>query len=234
MQIQKDRKTAILLGATGLVGSQLLLQLLEHPAYQKVIVLSRRKPALQHAHLEVHLVDFDSPADFAHLLKGEDLFCALGTTLKKAGSRAAFFKVDFTYTREVARAARQNGVAQLLLVSAVGASPHSLFFYPRVKGELEQALKKLDFWAFHIFQPSVLMGKRKEVRFGEEIAGIALSRIDRLTQGALLKSYRPVDASTVANAMLVAAQQLQPGVHVHSSDDIHQLAEEPHLWITKQ
>lgn len=171
MEIQKDKKTAILLGATGLVGGQLLQQLLEHPAYGRVVVLSRRPLKEVSPRLQVHLVDFDRPADFAHLLKGEDLFCALGTTIKKAGSKEAFYQVDYTYTFEVAQAARKNGTAQLMLVSSVGADPDSLFFYTRVKGELEEALKALDFWALHLFRPSVLMGDRKEFRLGKNSGG---------------------------------------------------------------
>ena len=234
MQIQKDRKTAILLGATGLVGGRLLEQLLEHPAYEHVVALSRRPLKEVNNRLQVHIVDFDRPVDFAHLLKGEDLFCALGTTIKKAGSKEAFYQVDFTYTFEIAQIARQNGMAQLLLVSSVGADPDSPFFYPRVKGELEEALKSLDFWALHLFRPSVLMGDRKEFRLGEELAGIALQGIDRLTQGSLLGSYRPVEAATVAKAMLKAAQQLQPGVLIYPSNHIHQLAEDTQQWIMKQ
>ena len=234
MQIEKDQKTAILLGATGLVGNELLHQLLAHPAYGKVIALTRRPLEIKHKNLEPHVIDFDKPETYASLLKGEDLFCALGTTMKQAGSREAFFKVDFSYTMDAARAARKNGTAQFLLVSSVGANAHALFFYPRVKGELENALKKLDFWALHLFRPSVLLGKRNDARAGEEITGMAMRGLDRITGGNLLGSYRPIDAATVARGMLTAAQRLEAGIYEYPSHQIHKLAEEKQQWITKQ
>lgn len=222
----KDRKTALILGATGLVGGQLLLQLLEHPAYGKVKVFTRRPLDIQHERLETHIVDFENLEAYAHLFKGEDLYLSLGTTIKQAGSQEAFYKVDYTYNFEVARMARENGVAQLLLVSSVGADADSLFFYTRVKGELENALKTLGFWAFHIFRPSVLLGDRPNSRPAEALAGRLMLGFDRLTLGGLLKGYRPVEAETVAAAMIRAAQKLDPGTHLYPSHHIHQLAEE--------
>ncbi|RMF29876.1 MAG: hypothetical protein D6765_03880, partial [Bacteroidetes bacterium] len=117
-----------------------------------------------------------------------------------------------------------NGVNQLLLVSSVGADPDSLFFYSRVKGELEEAVKKLDFWAVHIFQPSVLLGQRNENRWGEELAGKIGKVLDRLS-GGLLTRYRPIEADYVAKAMVHAAQGLEPGVHVYPSHWLQKMAE---------
>jgi uncharacterized protein YbjT (DUF2867 family) len=224
MEISKDRKTALLTGATGLVGQELLLQLLEHPAYEKVRVFSRRPPDLQHERLEVQLIDFDELERYADLFRGDDLYSALGTTIKQAGSQEAFYKVDFTYNFEIARLARANGVKQYLLVSSVGADAGSRFFYPRVKGELEEAVQDLNFWALHIFQPSMLLGERSEMRVAEAIAQRLSLGLDRLTQGKLLKQYRPVEAAAVARAMIRTAQQLQPGIHNYPSHIIHQLA----------
>ncbi|MCB0588438.1 MAG: oxidoreductase, partial [Phaeodactylibacter sp.] len=139
MEISQHHKTALLFGASGLVGNQCLLQLLGHPAYRKVISFGRRKLELEHPRLEQHVINFDNLEKYGSLFKGHDLFSCLGTTMSKAGSREAFFRVDFTYAYESARLAVANGASQLLLVSSVGADPESLFFYTRVKGELESA-----------------------------------------------------------------------------------------------
>ncbi|MCB0595845.1 MAG: oxidoreductase [Lewinellaceae bacterium] len=234
MEITQHHKTALLFGASGLVGGQCLHQLLEHPAYRKVISFGRRKLEVEHPQLEQHVIDFDRLEEYAGLLKGHDLYSCLGTTMAKAGSRKAFFRVDFTYAFESARLAASQGARQLLLVSSVGASPEALFFYPRVKGELEAAVKKLPFWAVHIFQPSFLVGSREESRLGEQLAGRLSLGLDRLTGGALLGKYRPVEAAQVARAMIHAAQRLEGGTHVYPSGQIHELAGEDNQTITKR
>ncbi len=233
MEISRHHKTALLFGASGLVGNQCLHQLLEHPAYRKVISFGRRLLEVEHPRLEQHIIDFNHLEDYAGLLRGNDLYSCLGTTLAKAGSRAAFYRVDYAYAYESARLAAANGASQLLLVSSVGASPDSLFFYTRVKGELEKAVKKLPFWAVHIFRPSFLVGDRQESRIGEQLAGRLSLGLDRLTGGALLGKYRPVEAAQVARAMAHAAQQLEGGVHVYSSAQIHELAKEGNQEITR-
>lgn len=231
MEIIKDQKTALLLGATGLVGSYCLHLLLEHGAYHKVLTFSRRKLPITHARLVQHVVDFDRPDTFAHLLKGDDLFCCLGTTMAKAGSRDAFFKVDYTYTYEAARIAAAQGVNQFLLVSSVGADANSMFYYSRVKGELEDAVKQLPYWAVHIFQPSVLLGERNENRWGEQWAAKIGKGIDAIT-GGLLSKYRPVEAEVVAAAMVSVAQQFRPGTQVYPSHYLQRLSEEEFPAIT--
>ena len=183
--------------------------------------------------MEQHILDFGRLEDYAGLLKGHDLYSCLGTTMARAGSRKAFFRVDFTYAYESARLAAANGARQLLLVSSVGANPDSLFFYTRLKGELEAAVKKLPFWAIHIFQPSFLIGDRRESRLGEQLAGRLSLGLDRLTGGELMGKYRPVEAAQVARAMLHAAQRLEGGVHVDPSHHIHELAGEDNQHITK-
>lgn len=183
--------------------------------------------------MEQHIIDFGRLEDYAGLLKGHDLYSCLGTTMARAGSRKAFFRVDFTYAYESARLAAANGARQLLLVSSVGANPDSLFFYTRLKGELEAAVKKLPFWAIHIFQPSFLIGDRRESRLGEQLAGRLSLGLDRLTGGELMGKYRPVEAAQVARAMLHAAQRLEGGVHVYPSHHIHELAGEDNQHITK-
>ncbi|MCB0546034.1 MAG: NAD(P)H-binding protein [Phaeodactylibacter sp.] len=224
MEISQHHKTALLFGASGLVGNQCLHQLLEHPAYHKVISFGRRKLDVEHPQLEQHVIDFSRLEEYAPLLKGHDLYSCLGTTMARAGSREAFFKVDYTYAFESARLAAANGVNQLLLVSAVGADPDALFFYSRVKGELESAVKKLPFWAIHLFQPSVLLGDRRESRLAEQLGGRLALGLDRLTGGELLGKYRPVEAAQVARAMIHVAQRLEGGLFVYPSDEILALA----------
>lgn len=225
IEITKGNKTALVFGATGLVGGFCLRQLLEHPAYSKIVAFSRRPLKMIHPKLVEQIVDFDQPDSFSSLIKGDDLYLCLGTTLATAGSREGFYRVDFTYNFQVAKLAAINKVNQLLLVSSVGAAKDSLFFYSRVKGELEDAVKKLPFWAIHIFQPSVLLGERNENRWGEEIAGKIGRVIDSIT-GGLLSKYRPVEAEVVAQAMIAAAQGLRGGLQVYPSHYLQEMAEE--------
>lgn len=224
MEVIKNNKTALLFGATGLVGSQCLKQLLEHPAYKKVITFGRRKVSLNHERLEQHIIDFDKLEDYKGLFKGHDLFSCLGTTMANAGSKEAFYKVDFTYAYESARLAAENGVNQILLVSSVGADPDSMIYYSKVKGEIERAVKALPFWAIHLFRPSVLVGDREENRPAEKV-GISLTQgIDRLTGGNLLGKYKPAKVEDVAKAMLRAAQKLEDGIWTYPSDHIYAMA----------
>lgn len=225
MEILKGNKTALVFGATGLIGHHLVNFLLLHPSYTKVKVFVRHEMDVEHQKLEQHLIDFDSPGSFEKLVKGNDLFCCLGTTMAKAGSKEAFYKVDFTYTYEAARMAANNGVNQLMLVSSVGADRDALFYYSRVKGEIEDAVQKLNFWSIHIFRPSVLLGERNENRWGEEIAGKLGKIIDRFT-GGMLSKYRPIEADVVAKAMVNAAQGLNPGIHFYPSHWLQDLASE--------
>jgi len=225
VEISKDDKTAVVFGATGLVGGFVVKMLLAHEAYQKVRVFSRRKIELEHDKLEQHIIDFQKPETYQAFIEGDDLFICLGTTMRKAGSKEAFFRVDYTYALRMAKLAYQNGVNQLLLVSSVGANPDSIFFYNRVKGLLEEAVQRLPFWAIHIFRPSILLGERNENRWGEQLAGVIGRQLDFITQGMLTK-YRPIEADVVARAMISAAQQLRPGLHTYPSHYLQDLAAE--------
>lgn len=225
MEIEKSRKTAVLLGATGLIGGYCLDYLLGDAAYGRVIVLTRRKLKVKHEKLEQHLVNFDRLEDYRKLLRANDIFCCLGTTRAKAGSKEAFYKVDYTYVYESARIAGEEGASQFLMVSSVGADPDSLFYYFRVKGEIEKAVKDLPFWSVHIFQPSVLLGKRPENRWGEQMAASIGKRVDSVT-GGMLSRFRPIEAEVVAKAMVEAAQGLQRGIFTYPSGYLQKLADE--------
>jgi uncharacterized protein YbjT (DUF2867 family) len=225
LEIRKGTKTALYFGATGLVGQHCIKLLANHRAYEKVIAFSRRELDFEHPDLTTHIIDFDRMEDYADLIKGNDVFISLGTTRAKAGSKEGFYKVDFTYTFNAAKLACLHDASQLMLVSSVGAHVDSLFYYSRVKGEIEAAVKKLPFWAIHIFQPSVLLGERPENRWGEQVAGMITKGVDNIT-GGLLSKYRPVEAEVVAKAMVSAAQRIEEGIHVYPSDYLQKLAGE--------
>ncbi|MCB9080381.1 MAG: oxidoreductase [Lewinellaceae bacterium] len=224
MEIIKHHKTALLFGATGLVGSHCLEFLLAHEAYQRVVVFSRRPVKRDHPKLVSVIVDFSQLSANAADMRGDDVFICLGTTRAKAGSAEAFREVDLHYNLKIAKLALAGGCKQLLLVSSVGADPDSPFLYPRTKGELEVAISAMPFWAVHIFQPSFLLGERNENRWGEKVAGMIGGFFDRISGGMLTK-YRPIEAEVVAQSMVSAAQQLQGGVQVHASHELQALAD---------
>lgn len=232
MEIVKSRKTALLVGATGLVGQHCLRYLLSHEAYARVRVLGRRSVRIRDEKLEEHLIDFDRLAEYAAYMACHDVFICLGATMSEAGSKEAFYRVDYTYAFETARLAQQQGANQLLLVSSIGANANAYFFYPRVKGELEEAVAELPYWAIRIFQPSVLIGDRPSSRWGERIASQIARGVDRLTGGALSR-YRPIEAELVAKAMVQTAQSLSGGLYRYSSDQIPELAGEAAFYPKK-
>jgi len=216
-------RTALVAGASGLVGGHLLDLLLEDAGYAAVTALVRHELPRAHRKLGQRLVDFDRLADGGDLPRADDVFCCLGTTMKRAGSADAFRKVDFTYVERLARLAWQHRARQFLLVSSLGADPRSRVFYNRVKGEVEEAVRKLPFDAVHIFRPSLLLGHRRESRPAERLAMLAGGALGFLLVGPLAR-YRPIPARTVAAAMLRVAKEAARGVHVYESDRIRALA----------
>ena len=215
-------RSAILIGATGLVGGHCLRLLLRDEVYSKVIALGRITLKVEHPKLDQYTVDFERLADHISLINAQDVFCCLGTTIKKASSQETFRRVDFTYQYEVAKLATDNGAEQLLLVSSLGASPRARVFYSRVKGELEAAVGDLPLRAVNIFRPSLLLGERAEFRLGERVAARLLRYCSFLMVGPLRK-YRPVQARTVAAAMVRVAKKAGRGIHIIESDAIEAL-----------
>lgn len=193
-------KTAIIIGATGLVGSNLLRELLMDDYFSVVKVFGRRSTGVEHEKLQEFLVDFDLIPSFSEAITGDVLFSCLGTTLKLAGSKKAQYKVDYTYQYEFAKQASDNGVASYLLVSSASANPASLFFYTRIKGALEAAIKQLTFAKTRIVQPSVLSGERNKTRIAEVLAAKFIDKLSGLFP--FLKKYRSISGGRVAKAMV--------------------------------
>lgn len=212
-------RSALLAGATGLVGNHCLRLLLADPAYDRVVVLARRELGLRDPKLATRIVDFDHLAELPDFPAADDVFCCLGTTMRRAGSKPAFYAVDFTYVHALARLARRRGSPQFLLVSAIGADTASRMFYSRVKGEIEQAVIRLAFPGTFIFRPSLLLGRRAASRPGERL-GTALARALAWTLVGPLRQYRPIPAEVVAAAMVRAAKAGRPGVHFLTYDDM--------------
>ena len=215
-------RNALIVGASGLVGGHLLRLLLTNPRYSEVISVGRRELPLIFPNLEQRVVDFDKMKDYAADLVADDVFCCLGTTIKKAGSKEAFYKVDYTYVAQLADITAQRGASQFLVVSAMGADAGSLFFYNKVKGEMEEHVKAQPFNTVHIFRPALLLGEREEQRTGEEFASKIMKPLSGLMVGPLEK-YKPIEAETVAKGMVYAASQDQRGTHIHLSDNIADL-----------
>lgn len=209
-------RTALLAGSTGLIGTQLLQRLLDDTRYAQVIALSRRPLSRQHPRLKVLLSDLQDLSALAEQLKADDVYCALGTTIAKAGSREAFAQVDHGMVMTLARAAHQAGSPRFMLVSAVGSSVKSPAFYSRVKGEVERDLRALGFDALHIVRPSLLLGERSESRPAEQIAQKLAPALDLITRGPLAR-YAPVSAADVAKKMMACAFSGQRGVQVHEA-----------------
>jgi uncharacterized protein YbjT (DUF2867 family) len=215
----KMGKSALVVGATGLIGGQLLDLLLQSDRYDKVIAITRKSIPKSHNKLVVSVVDFDNLKTNAGLLKADDVFCCLGTTMKVAGSKEAFKKVDYEYPLKVAELCKEQGTQQFLLVSALDANPKSKIFYNQVKGEVEEAISHLQFETFHIFRPSLLLGSREELRIGEKIGQILFSTLGFLFIGSL-KKYKGIESIKVARAMLAKSKENEHGQFFHESDQL--------------
>lgn len=193
-------KIAVVVGATGLVGGHLVDQLLEDHTIKEVKIFVRRAASIKHPKLTVHVVDFNNPDTFKNLVTGDMVFSCMGTTIKTAGSQDAQYKVDYTYQFEFAEMASENKVSDYFLVSSSGANSGSMFFYPRIKGQLEEQVKKLGFKKVVIVRPSLLVGERPEERMGEKFGEKFMNMFGSIIPG--LKKYKPILGAQVASAML--------------------------------
>jgi uncharacterized protein YbjT (DUF2867 family) len=216
------QRTALIAGATGLVGSHCFKRLSDDDAYAQVTAILRHPAHESHPKLVQKTVCFDNLDQLAPVA-ADDAFCALGTTIAKAGSQEEFRKIDFGYSKAFADFVLAGGAQQFALVSSVGANPHARNFYLRTKGELEEAVNALRFKSVHVFRPSFLMGARTEQRPGERIA-TALSKALQFAFIGKLSRFRPILASTVAAAMIAAVNKAAPGRHIYYFDEMQALA----------
>ena len=206
-------RSVLILGATGLVGAECVRQFAESSRFERVIALARRPLAdAGGTRVESHVIDFERLEDAARHFRVSHVVCALGTTIKKAGTQERFRRVDYDYALAAARLGVREGARHFLLVSALGASAKSRIFYSRVKGALEDAIRALAYRSVTIVRPSLLLGERAEVRPGESIG--------KFFAGIVPRKWRPVHASAVAATLLRAAVEDHPGVRVIESREI--------------
>lgn len=207
---------ALIIGATGATGKDLLEQLLKDEAFDSVEIFVRREVRCDSPKLTVHIVDFDRMEEWKHLLSGDVLFSCLGTTLKAAGSKEAQWKVDYTYQFEAAKAARENGVATYVLVSSIGASTKAKFFYTRMKGTLDEEVSRLGFPRCFILRPPSLIRKGSD-RFGEKVGLAGLKALNAI---GLLRAFRPLSTEDLAAAMIRLAKSGEDGVRIVEAESI--------------
>lgn len=212
--------TANVIGATGLVGKQLVSQLLENEHFGKVLIFVRRDSGLSHPKLEQLIVDFADEKTWAKKLTGDVLFSALGTTLKQAGSKENQYEVDFTFNLNFAQKAKANGIENYVLVSSIGANSKSALFYTRIKGELDDTVANLGFENLTILRPSYLSGERDEKRWMEELSLPVVGFVTKL----ILKKYRPISGETVAKAMINGVLKPHPEKTIWEADEVFELA----------
>lgn len=215
------QKSAILFGATGLIGGHLLHELLDSPAYTTVTAIVRRDTGIRHAKLKQLVADYRSLADIKEQLVGDDVFCCLGTTRKKTPDLDEYYRIDHDYPVAAAKYTKDNGATAFLLVSAVGANPGSSNFYLRMKGETERDIIGVGFEQTHVFRPSLLLGNRHEKRGLESLASIVFKFINPLLISRLSK-YRAIPAKWVSSALCRVAEAGEQGVHTYYWADIKQ------------
>ncbi|MEB0261677.1 MULTISPECIES: NAD(P)H-binding protein [unclassified Mucilaginibacter] len=211
---------AIIAGASGLIGSNLLNILLEAAEYSEVLVLVRKELPLKHKKLVQLVINFDDLGKFADTITGHAIFSCLGTTKSQAPDKEQYRKIDYAYPLQLAQLAKQNGVEQFHVVTAIGADKNSPVFYTKLKGELEDALQRLGLKTLRIYQPSMLMGERERSHWLENLATGLFKIIDPLLIGGL-KKYRSIKGSTVAYVMFKKSLESATGTFIYTSDKIH-------------
>ena len=192
------KRSAIVLGATGSCGKELVYSLIKNPNFDRITIFTRNELKIRNQKLVNHTIDFSKLKEYKKLIVGDILFSALGTTLKEAGSKSNQYEVDFTYQYEFAKMASQNGVSSYSLISSAGANEKSLFFYPRIKGELEIAVTNLSFEIIRIFQPPLLIRQPDLIR-PAELIGIKL--FNALNKIGILMQQKPLSVFDLAKIM---------------------------------
>lgn len=220
-----QKKTAVVFGGTGLVGSSLILELLESQEYCKIVVFSRRKASpVVNEKLSEQIVDFENPVSYESRISGDDIFICLGTTIKKAGSVSRMEEIDRDLPVSIAKAALKNGAKGLAVISSIGAGEKSANYYLRIKGEMERGILDLDFATTAVVRPSLLLGNRNEKRFGENAGKIFMKAFGVFFWGSFSK-YRAIEGRDVARAMIRILNN-NTGKRVYESDELRKLAAE--------
>lgn len=215
MSLKTREKTALVFGATGLIGTELTSLLLSNDRYETVKVFVRNTLDIQHPKLKQVINSLENPGEISEEIKGDDLYCCLGTTRKKAGSKEAFEWVDLHLPLKIADIAEKNGVRKYIVVSSIGAKPDSRNFYLKTKGNMEKGILEHNFENICIVRPSILLGQRKERRFGEEVGKFMIGLFSFLLTGPL-KKYKGIHAETVAKAMIRLANSVNKRVILES------------------
>lgn len=221
--MENTKKTALIAGASGLIGNELLHYLLEGQEYERVTALVRSPLNIKHPKLEEKVIHFDEMEQHKEIFTVDDVFCCLGTTIKKAKTKEAMYKVDVDYPVQMAKLASDKGAKRFLLVSSMNANPHSSIFYPKMKGELEEKISEMAFESISIIRPSLLLGERDEFRFGEQAGEFFYCLFSFLFIGPLRK-YKAIQGRTVALAMFKIAQMNKRGIDIYSSEKIEQIS----------
>ncbi len=217
LEITKDDKTALIMGVDGAVGKRCLIHLLRHPAYERVLVVLDRDFTFEHPkllHLRIPYGELDQPL---REMRVDDVFCCSGTDLPE--TFIDDYATERTYAYRLAKLALASGAAQFSLLSSIAADPDSVIYYRREKWDLEAAIKALDFWAVHIFRPSLVMEKGKGKGWTNRLGQMLGQKLSELTSGVSDK-YRPVDPDKVAHLMVETAQRFQEGLHIYSAEFI--------------
>jgi uncharacterized protein YbjT (DUF2867 family) len=197
---------ALVLGGTGASGQEIVKLLLNDSHFSRISIFVRRKVDIEHEKLDIHQIDFSRLNEYKDLVKGDILFSALGTTKSDAGSKEKQYLVDYTYQYEFAKMASDNGVPHYSLISSLGANKHSLFFYSKIKGELEESVKLLPFNTIQIFQPPSLIRQKELMRTAEKLS---VKFFIRLTALGVLKSLKPLNVKDLALKMIKEAKSSQ-------------------------
>jgi uncharacterized protein YbjT (DUF2867 family) len=217
-----DKKTALLFGSTGLVGNLLLEELIKSEIYTGIKTFVRQPTGISNPKVEEIVMDFSVPEDYAYLIKGDDLYICIGSTIRKAGSVENFEKIDRDLPVKLASIAKNNGINRAAVVSSIGAKSSSGNYYLRIKGEMEQAIIGLGFNQVVIARPSMLLGERDERRPAETIGKIFMKLADPLISGKFRK-YKAIHGRDVARAM-ISAMQKNSAKSVYESDELQLLA----------
>ncbi|WP_405605618.1 NAD(P)H-binding protein [Polaribacter sp. Asnod1-A03] len=207
---------ALIIGATGSTGKELLDLILKDNYFDKVEIFVRRNISISNDKLKVNVIDFDKTDQWKNLVKGDVLFSCLGTTLKAAGSKDAQWKIDYQYQYDFAKEAKQNQVKNYVLISSAFASADSSFFYSKMKGQLDDDIKKLDFENTIIFKPPIL--ERKDSKRTTEIWTV--KAIKFFNKFGILKKNKPISTEVLAQSMINALKKLKSGTHILEQQEI--------------